>query len=156
MSSSRRWLIFFSVIIGVVAISTVFLVLLTKDDQVVLLPDNTPQGTVQRYLIAIQDQDYEEAYGYLSFEPSQNIESYDAWLRMTGGIPQTTSQTVWKATLGTATRYDDSASVEVTIDTLRPGGPFSDPVRSQLIFFRLAEISGEWFITSPTYIYWIY
>ena len=154
--NSRRWLIAFASIIGILAIATVSLVLLTRDNEVALLPEGTPQGTVQRYLIAIQEQNYREAYSYLSFDPSEKITTYDDWLRMVGGIPQMPYSVTWKATLGKMTQNVDVASVEVAIDTFRPEGPFIDPVRTQLIIFQLAKISGQWLITSPTYIYWIY
>ena len=154
--NSRRWLIVFAVIIGILTIITVSLVLSTKGNQVALLPEDTPQGIVQRYLIAIQEQNYREAYSYLSFDPLQKITTYDDWLRMVGGIPQMPYQTTWKATLGKTTQNGDGATVEVSIDTFRPGGPFVDPVRSQLKIFQLAKFGGKWLITSPTYIYWIY
>lgn len=153
---SRRWLIVSAAIIGVLLITTISLVLLTKENQVALLPNDTPQGVVQRYLIAVQEQDYREAYGYLSFDPSQKITTYDDWLRMVGGISRMPNQATWKATLGKITQNGDSASVEVSIDTFRPEGPFTDPVRNQLINFQVVKIGGKWLITSPTYIYWIY
>jgi hypothetical protein len=153
--NSRRWLIVFAVIIGVLAITTLSLVLLTKGNKVALLPDDTPQGIVQRYLIAVREQDYREAYGYLSIDPSQKVTTYDDWFRRVGGISRT-YQATWKATLGKTTQNGDNASVEVSIDTFRPEGPFTDPVRNQLIIFQLAKIGGKWLITSPTYIYWIY
>ena len=151
---SRRWLIIFAVIIGVLAIVAVSLVLLKKGDQVTLLPDDTPQGVVQGYLIAIQEEDYREAYDYLSFDPSTE-ESYSRWKPRVGGIYQMT-QVTWKATLVKTTQNGDSASVEVSIDKFRPEGPFSGMTGNQLITFQLAKIDDKWFITSPTYVYWIY
>jgi hypothetical protein len=153
--NSRLWLIIFAIIIGVIIITTVSLVLLTKENQVALLPVDTPQGIVQRYLIAIQEQDFKEAYDYLSFDPSQEITTYDDWLRRVGGISRP-YQSTWKATLGKTTLNGDNASVEVSIDTFRPEGPFTDPIRNRLIIFQLAKIDGKWLITSPTYTYWIY
>ena len=151
--NSRRWLIIFGIIIGALAIATISLVLLTKNNQVALLPEDTPQGTVQRYLVAVQQQDYRTAYNYLSFDPSQKITTYDDWLRQ---MPQMQYQSTWKATLGQTTQTGDSATVQVNIDTFRPDGPFVSPARSQLLIFQLARIGGKWLITSPTYIYWIY
>ena len=151
---SRRWLIIFAVIIGVLAITAVSLVLLTKGDQITLFPDDTPQGTVQRYLIAMQEQDYREAYDYLSFDPSRK-RSYSEWSPTFSGISRMT-QATWKATLVETTQNGDSASVEVSIDKFRPEGPFSGMTRNQLITFQLAKIEGRWIITSPTYTYWIY
>jgi len=149
---SRRWLIIFTIIIGVLAIVTVSLVLLTKGDQITLLPDDTPQGVVQRYLIAIQEQDYREAYNYL--DPSKET-SYSRWKPTFDGIYRMTPAT-WKATLLKTTQNGYSASVEVSIDKFRPEGPFSGMTGNQLITFQLAKIEGRWLITSPTYVYWIY
>lgn len=152
--NSRRWLIIFAVIIGLLVITAVSLVLLTKEDQITLLPDDTPQGAVQRYLIAMQEQDYREAYDYLSFDPSRK-RSYSEWNPTIDGVYRMTP-TTWKATLIKTTQNGDSASVEVSIDKFRPEGPFSGMTRNQLITFELAKIEGKWLITSPTYIFWIY
>ncbi len=156
MNSSRRWLIIFAIVISSLVITTVSLVLFTKGNEVALLPEDTPQGIVQRYLIAVQEKNYQKAYNYLSFDPSQKIKTYDDWLRMVIGTPQISNQPTWKATLGKTTQNGDNATVEVIIDTFRPGGPFEDPLRSQQIIFQLSKIDGKWLITSPTYIYWIY
>lgn len=156
MSSSRRWLIIFATVIGILVIATVSLVLLTKENEVVTLPEDSPQGAVQRYLIAIQENDYQNAYNYLSFDPSQKITTYNDWIRMEIGSRQISDQTAWKATLGKITQNGGSATVGVVIDTFRPGGPFADSLYSQQILFQLSKIDGKWLITSPTYIYWIY
>ncbi len=154
MNSSRRWLIIFAVIIGVLVIATVSLVLFTKENIDTLLPEDSPQGTVQRYLIAIQDRDYPKAYTYLHIKQSPKNLTYSDWLN---SMPiYQTSQSVWKATLGKTTQNGDNATVEVTIDAFRPSGPFGDSLRSQQITFQLTKIDGNWLITSPTYIYWIY
>ena len=156
MNSSRRWLIILAIVISILVVATVSLVLLTKGSEVTLLPEDTPQGIVQRYLIAVQEKNYQKAYNYLSFDPSQKIKAYDDGLRMVIGEPLISNQPTWKATLGKTTQNGDNATVEVIIDTFRPGGPFEDPLRSQQIIFQLSKIDGEWLITSPTYIYWIY
>jgi hypothetical protein len=155
MDSSRRWLIIFAIVIGILVIATISLVLLTKGNEVALLPEDTPQGIVQRYLIAVQEKDFQKAYSYLSFDPSEKIQTYDDWLRMVIGEPQMSIQPAWKATLGKTTQNGDYAIVEVTIDT-GTGGPFEGLSRSHQIIFQLSKIDGKWLITSPTYIYWIY
>jgi hypothetical protein len=156
MNSSRKWLIIFAIVMGILVAATVSLVLLTKEKEVALLPEDTPQGLVQHYLIAVQEKNYQKAYNYLSFEPAQKNETYGDWLRMVTGEPQISNQAVWKATLGKTTQNEDNATVEVIIDTFHPGGPFGDPLRSETIIFQLIKIDGKWLITSPTYIYWIY
>lgn len=156
MNSSRRWLIIFGIAIGILIIATVSLVLLTKGKEVALLSEDTPQGIVQRYLIAVQEQNYQQAFNYLSFEPSEKIKTYDNWLRTVIGEIQHVDPNVWKATLGKTTQNDDNATVAVTIDILQPGGPLGDSLRSQQLIFQLIKINEKWFIISPTYIYWIY
>jgi hypothetical protein len=155
MNSSRRWLLVFAIIIGVLIIFTVSLVLFTKGNKVALLPENTPQGVVQRFLMAVQDRDFQKAYSYLFLSNSGKVTTYDEWFRSLYLSP-TSDQSAWKATLGKTTENVDNATVEVTIDTFRPSGPFEDPLRSQQIVFQLSKIDGKWLIISPTYIYWIY
>jgi hypothetical protein len=154
MNSSNRWLIIFAIVIGILVIATVSLVLLIKGNEVTLLPEDTPQGIVQRYLIAVQEKDYPMAYNYLYFDSSQKNQTYNDWLSMV--MPQAPYQTTWKATLGKTTQNGNNATVEVVIDTIRPGGPFGNPTSSQQVVFQLSKIDGKWLITSPTYIYWIY
>ena len=154
MNSSRRWLFISAIVIGLLVIATVTLVLLTKGNKVTLLPEDSPQGTVQRYLMAIQEKDYQKAFGYLSFSPTDKITSFSDWLMMVG--PQSSSQSVWRATLGTVTENENNATVEINIDTLRSGGLFGDSQFSQQINFLLIKKGNSWFITSPNYIYWIY
>ena len=155
MNSSRRWLITFATVIVVLILATVLLVLLTQGNEADLLPEDTPQGVVQRYLIALQDRDYREAFDYLLFDPSEEIDSYDDWVRIRG-VPGISDGPTWKATLGETIQNVDNATVQIIIDTLRPGGPFDNPVRSREMSFQLKRIDGQWLITSPTYIYWFY
>ena len=96
-------MIIFAIVIGVLVIVTVSLVLSTKGDKIVLLPEDTPQGIVQRYLMAVQDKDYQQAYNYLSFDTSGEITTYDDWLSSVA-LPQTSNQTAWEATLGKTTQ----------------------------------------------------
>ena len=154
MNSSRRWLIIFAIVIGILVVATVALVLINRGSEVTLLPEDTPQGVVQRYLLAIKDGDYQKAYSYLSFIKGK-IMTYDDWVR-SWNLPQTSNQSVWKATLGKTTQDDYNASVGVTINTFRPGGLFEDPINSRQITFKLVKIVGKWVITSPTYFYWGY
>ena len=155
MNSSRRWLIIFAVVIVVLILATVLVVLLTKDNEIDLLPEDTPQGIVQRYLIAVQDRDYREAFGFLYFDPSEEIDSYEEWIRKIGA-PGISDGPTWKAILGETVENGDIATVQVIIETLRPGGPFDNPVRSRERNFQLKRIDGQWSIISPTNTYWIY
>jgi hypothetical protein len=155
MNSSRRWLGIFTAVIGILAIVAVLLVLFTNGRKVTLLDENTPQGTVQRYLIELKDTNYAKAYAYLLFSPSDKISTYNDWL--TSNVsPYSYNQTTWKATLGKVTQDGNNATVDVMVDTFRPGGIFSDSQYSQQIVFILTKTGNSWFITSPTYLYWMF
>lgn len=155
MKSSSRFLLGFGITIGILVIVAVALVLSTRGNGVSLLPENTPQGTVQRFLVALQDKDFPKAYSYLSVERNGVKMTYDDWLRSKPPIFQS-PESAWKATLGNTTITGNSATVEVIVDIFRPSGPFEGPVRSQTIFFQLTKAGDSWFITSPAELYWLY
>jgi hypothetical protein len=146
-------LVVFGIAIAVLAVVALVLVLLTGENGGDLLDEASPEGTVQRYLMAIQQSDWQEAYAYISPESFPKTDSYEEWLR---SVPPASDQSIWKATLGSITRNGNTASVEVMIDTFRPSSPFENPVRSQEITFQLSQTSGKWLIVSPTFVYWVY
>ncbi len=152
---SSRFLVGFSIAIAVVVIAAVALVLTTRGN-VPQLPEDTPQGIVQRYLTAIQQKDYPGAYSYLKVEQDGQPLTYDQWLKQVPVPFPVSQQSSWKATLGNTSIMGDRATVEVIIDIFRPGGPFDNPVQSQTVLFQLTQTDNAWFITSPPYLYWIY
>lgn len=64
-SPSTRWLLGIAVAVAAIVVVSVVLVLVRQPGRS-LLPENTPEGVVQRYVLAIQRQDFREAYSYLS------------------------------------------------------------------------------------------
>ena len=153
MNSSSKWLIIFAGIIGTLALIAVVLVLVTGGKNVTLLAADTPQGTVQRYLIALEDGDYQRGYTYLAPNMPGTM-SYDDWLSQNTNRPA--GQTGWRATLGKTVQNGNYATVEVMIETSYPGGMMSSSQSNLPVTFDLTETGNSWFITSPTYIYWIY
>ena len=153
MNSSSKWLLIFAGIIGALALIAVVLVLSTQGKNVTLLAAGTPQGTVQRYLIALENQDYQQAYTYLS--PNMpGTTSYNDWLTQNTNRPA--GQTGWRATLGKTVQNGSYGTVDVMIETSYPGGMMSSSQSTLPVTFDLTETGNSWLITSPTYIYWIY
>ena len=153
MNSSRRWLVGFAISIGAVAVIAVALVLLTQGKNVTLLAADTPQGTVQRYLLALQNNDYRQAYTYFSRDTPGMI-SYNDWLTQNGNPAAT--KVSWQAALGNTVQNGPDATVTVTIETAYPDGMMNSSNYSQQIEFFLTGADNSWLITSPTYTYWIY
>lgn len=150
MSSSRRWLLISSILLGILVIITVSLVLINRNGKVTLLAEDIPQGVVQRFLLAVKDGDLQKAYNYLNLSKSGKITSYDEWYRSLY-LSSRSSQSAWKATLEKTTQNDYSATVNVTFDIF-----YTDNVNSYKRTFILTKINGTWFITTLPSLYWIY
>jgi hypothetical protein len=160
MKPSSRMLIGFGSAIAVLIVITVVLVLVLGQSGSPSLPENTPQGTVQRYLQAVQDKDYAKAYNYLAPQstptpdgikpiPPQTFEYFVM-------SAQNTANITWKANLGKVTQTGNTASVEIIVDVFRAQGPFGSPINSHNLTFFLQKNGANWLITAPTDLYWIY
>ena len=153
MSASRRWLAFFGIAIGIVVVVAVSVAVFNKDN-ITLLPEDTPQGTVQRYLIAIQSKDYHKAYSYYSHdaaasEAAQEID-YNNWLSQM--VPSTyINDSGWKAKLGPVNEINDIATVQVIMDIAMSNGLFGGSSYSQTYSFNLSKVNNSWVITSGNY-----
>lgn len=153
MKSSTRWLLGFGIAIAVLVIVAVVLVLTMPAQEVQLFPEDTPEGTVQRYFLALQAEDYLKASGYVSPPPSERSLYEEMW-----GEPliHLGEKTEFKVTLGKSVVKDNEATVDVVVDVFRPGGPFENPVRTQNITFFLKKEGTSWKITSPWDIWWLF
>jgi len=152
VKSSSRLLLAFGVAIGVLVIVAVALVLTMPAPETRLLSEDTPEGIVQRYFLALEKGDYMTAYSYLSPPPSEKY-PYDAWrspLTSSGEKPE------WKAMVVKSAVKDNEATVDVVVDVFRPGGPFDNPVRTNQITFFLKKEGTSWKITSPWDVWWLF
>jgi len=154
MSSTRKVLVVFGVILATLVIALTALVFLVDAPATELLPEDTPEGTVQRYLFAIHENRFEDAYAYLKFSSYERVETFEEWMQFYIGWLEPTKQRTWKATLGEIYTEGPKANIEIKIDTFRPGSIFENPIYSQNVYFVLERFGGEWFINSPVYIYW--
>ncbi len=153
MKSSSRLLVIFGVAIGIMVLIAVILVAaLSGEKQVTLLPENTPEGTVQRFFIALQSEDYIKAYSFIT-PPSTDKMPYDAWR---SSYYRSAEKSVWKVTIGKAKITGDEATVDVVIDVFRPQGPFAEPVNTNRMNFSLKKAGAGWTITSPVDLWWLY
>jgi len=152
VKSSSRWLLIFGVTIGVLVIVAVVLVLTMPTPETRLLPEDTPEGIVQRYFLALQAEDYVTAYSYLSPPPTEKY-PYEEWR---GPFISSEEKPGFKVTLGKSAVRGNEANVEVTVDTFRPSGPFDNPVRTQHITFFLKKEGTSWKITSPWDVRWLF
>ena len=152
MKTSNRWLLIFGAAIGVLVIVAIVLVLTLPAKEAPLLPEDTPQGTVQRYLLALEAEDYARAWSYLSPPASEKL-TYEDWR---SPLVRSGERPGMKVTLAKSTVTGNEARVEVIVDVFRPSGPFDNPVSTNHITFVLTKQGTSWKITSPTYVWWFY
>ena len=152
MKSSNRLLIIFGSAIGVLVIVAIILVLAMPVHQPALLPEDTPEGTLQRYFIALQNEDYAKAYSFIT-QPEDPKMTYDMWR---GQYNRPTEQNAWKVTIGKAIIIGNDATVDVVIEVFRQQGPFSDPININRMSFSLRKAGAGWTIISPFDLWWLY
>lgn len=139
----RSWLIP-TIGLAIVAVLTVIALL---REPVTLDPD-TPEGTVQTYLQAISDQDYDAAFDLLSSDTAAGCEPVD--------ISTNRFYSSFTATLGNVEEVGDYYLVEVSIregsdSGFVDAGPgyFPEP-------FRIELEEGEWVIAGDPWPYFTY
>ena len=136
--------------IGVLVIAALAVFFTRKDTQT-YVSDDTPEGVVHNYVVAVLKKDYEKAYGYLAdLENKPTYEQFrDAFLK---GIVNPTSQAV---DIGGSEITGDTASVEVAL-IYNPSDPFSTGYRD-VQRALLVNQGGAWKISSmPSYYFWEY
>ena len=152
MKSSSRWLLIFGVAIGILVILAIVLVLTMPDQEARLFPEETPEGTVQRYFLALKTEDYVTAYSYLSPPPTEKY-PYEEWRSPFTSFDE---KPAFKVTLGKSAVKDTEATVDVVVDVFRPSGPFDNPVRTHHVTFFLKKEGTSWKITSPWDVWWLF
>lgn len=143
----------FGAVIGLLAVCTLVVTLIVSNRPVEMMPADTPQGVVQRYMIALEQKDYVTAWGYIAPQPVDNRITYETWLQSFSYPP---GQSTRKVTLGSVNQQGAYATVEVVIDRFSYNGPFGDPVNTSYVSFSLQRIGSAWRITDPVYVWWMY
>jgi hypothetical protein len=157
VKSSSRLLLGFGIGIAVLVIITVVLALALGQKNAPLMDSDTPEGVVQRFLLAVQSKDYPAAYNYLlPPDTTADDKSPPRTFEWFSSSAQNVSNNTWKASLGKTSINGENASVEITLEVFVSGGPFGNPIRSQNIIFSLKKVGSAWLITSPTDMYWLY
>ena len=131
----------------VVALAVFF----TRKDSQTYIPDDTPEGVVHNYVLAVLNKDYEKAYGYLAeLDHKPTYEKFrQAFLQ--GQVNPADSA----VDIGKAEVVNDEAYVEVAL-VHTPSDPFSTGYRDEQRA-SLVKQGGAWKISSmPTYYFWEY
>jgi hypothetical protein len=134
-------------VLVVIALAVFFL---RKDTQSYVSED-TPEGVVHNYVLAVLNNDYQKAYGYLAdLENKPTYEQFrDAFIKGTVS-PNNSAVDVGKSEIN-----NDTASVEVAL-IYNPSDPFSTGGRD-IQRALLVRQDGAWKLSSmPGYYFWDY
>jgi hypothetical protein len=144
VAMAKVWLIGVTVFVIALAVAGIVVALVTRSGG--LLPADSPEGAVQRYLRALQDRDYEVAYGYLS-STSKNSCSLKEFLRQASYREVRDSH----MTLEDTRRLDGTAIVSARVTVFDPEVPFAPSESSWEQTFELKLENGQWRVTWPDY-----
>ena len=149
-SSSSRWLLGVALVVLALVVLAVVVALAMRPGEATLLSKDTAEGTVQRYLLAIEEDDRQEAYGYLS-SGLQEACTYDYFRRFTDRLRLEDV----RITLEGTEPLNGSVEVSVRITQFSVSSPLRDPIplsareSPYTERFTLTQAEGDWRFTDP-------
>ncbi|HSB01817.1 MAG TPA: hypothetical protein VLE49_14295 [Anaerolineales bacterium] len=140
------------ILIGIAVLVVIALaVFFIRRDSQSYISEDTPEGVVHNYVLAVLNGDYQKAYGYLAdLEDKPTYEEFrDAFIK---GMVNPNNSAV---DIGESEINNDTASVEIAM-IYNPSDPFSTGYRDTQRAI-LVKQDGEWKLSSmPGYYFWEY
>jgi hypothetical protein len=139
----------------VLVIVAVALALLSRSGELALLPEDTPQGTAQRYLLAIEQGESRKAYDYLGSGLQERCtyqrfrETVQQFERLDRGAAEDL-----RVTLQGTRPVDGMVEVRVRITQFRVSAPFNVSDYSHDQRFTLEKQAGSWRFIDPPWPSW--
>ena len=141
-----------AILVGIAVLVMIALVVFfLRQNSQSYIPEETPEGVVHNYVLAVLNDDYEKAYGYLAdLDHKPTYEQFrDAFL--TGAVNPNNSA----VDIGNSEINADTASVEVAL-IYNPSDPFSTGYRDVQRAVLVSQ-GGAWKLSSmPGYYFWDY
>jgi hypothetical protein len=135
--------------IGVLVIAALAVFFIRKDTQT-YMPEDTPEGVVHNYVVAILNKEYERAYGYLAdLEDKPTYEEFrNSFITGILGNPGNAA-----VDIGASDVSGEDATVEVAM-IFNPSDPFSTGYRDVQNAILVRQ-GSDWKLSSmPTYYLW--
>ncbi|MCX6079501.1 MAG: hypothetical protein NTW32_08220 [Chloroflexi bacterium] len=139
--------ILIGIVILVVAALTVFF---TRKDNLIYVTEETPEGVVQNYVVALHKRDFDRAYTYLADLPNKpTSEQFH-----TSFINHSVDPTNAGVEIGKADVSAQTASVSLGL-IYSPSDPFSSGYRNAE-YAELVRQNGSWKIKQLPFNFWSY
>lgn len=148
-NSSTMWLVGGGAVILVLIVASVVVALLNRPQNIPLLPEGTPAGTVHRYLLAIEANEARTAYNHLSADLQEEC-TFEHFRDSTRHFESRDTNRDTRVTLEREQPIDDAMEVRVRITEFYVSGPFDVNEHSYTQDYLLEEIDGTWqFVDEP-------
>jgi hypothetical protein len=143
-----RFLIALLLIIALLVVLALALFFVRQSDQNYGV-ENSPEGIVRNYVLALQKGDYQRAYQYLA-----EVENKPSFTTFQGDLlTQQRDLSSISVQMGEVSQGDKQASVAVTL--IHPSdSPFSGGWREQTAVLVMLDPSGAWKISRFPYPFW--
>ena len=157
-SASSKWLLSGGLVILALIIASVVVGLLNRSQSVALLTEGTPGGTVQRFLLAIEDGENRKGYDYLSTELQEEctLEHFRDSTRQFNRLDRSGQNSRdTRISLESERPIDDAIEVQVRITEFRVSAPFDVNEHSYTQDYLLESLDGHWqFVDEPWPMTW--
>jgi hypothetical protein len=141
---SRVWLIGVAAFVLALVVAGLVVALITTRGGVDLLPADSPEGAVQRYLLALEDEDYPEAYDYVAASSKTGC-TFEEFLRLAAYREVRDSH----MTLEDIKQFDDTAIVTASVTVFEPDVPFGASEYTYDRTYQLELEEGHWRLAWP-------
>ena len=139
---SSRWLVAIAAVVAALILVSVVVALVNPRGAGETLPEGTPESVVQRFILALEDDDYSLAHGYLSDELKESCTLED--LRSTTRWSVDESEDYRVALLEKEELSDGRTQVRVRVTEVRVSPPFGVDEYSHQERYVLVREGGEW------------
>lgn len=144
---SSRWLVAIATAVIVLILASVVVALVKPRGAAETFPEDVPEGVVQRFILAIQDQDYRLAHSYLSDElkescPVEHLRTSVRWL-----VDGSRDRRI--ALLDKEELSDGRTQVRVRVTEVNVSPPFGVDERSHQQRYVLIREGGAWRFDEP-------
>ena len=137
---ARGWLIGGAAFLGVLLVVSIVVALLEREET---LSEGSPEATVQQFLKAVEGEDFQIAYGFLSEELREDCSVQD----FVGANARNGRLRNGRVTLERTQTVEDTTFVTVRITQFFGSGPFGTSESTFEQRFPLSQENGEWRFT---------
>lgn len=143
--SSSKWLVTGGVVTLAIIIASVIVGVLNRPGNVALLPEGTPGGTVQRYLLAIENGETRQAYDNFSAGLQEKC-TFEYFRDTARGFDRTASDDTrdTRISLESERPVDNAIEVQIRITESYVSAPFDVNEYSHSEVFLLEQVDGIW------------